>query len=79
MTNEAAERLRAVIREQAEWENESPDLALRWLDDALTAERRATVERIRAALVRQSPSHPHLNDSGTWRVITAILDEEAVR
>ena len=45
--NEAAERLRDTLRED-DWAEGS--LAMGQLDEALAAERRATVERIRAQL-----------------------------
>jgi hypothetical protein len=70
--NEAAERLRSDMT----WEDEGD--ALRFdlrLDEALDAERRATVERIRARLdpgVGGRVSQPYIR-------VLAILDEEAAR
>lgn len=74
MSNEAAERLRQLRRYVAKG---APNgyTALMELDTAFaaerTAERRATVERIRP-LVKQA-------SEGGWRAIDAILDEEAAR
>ena len=71
--NEAAERLRTVaygtdILGEAEYQRD--------IDKALAAERRATVERIRAALLRDI-------DGADWNptaeAVYAILDEEAAR
>jgi hypothetical protein len=68
MTNEAAERLRDVLYERHR-EKVSPPFLSRLLDEALAAERRATVDRIRAA-----------TDSGMFLAdILAILDAEAER
>ena len=66
MTNEPAERLRKWITAHGIF-----DYAERDLDEALAAERRATVERIRA----KAPNYP-LNFR---RWLDAILDAEAER
>jgi len=71
MSNEAAERLRSRF-----WEDDEDSL----LDEALAAERRATVERIRAR-VEAGPPGWDWRDLGAvskdW--VVAILDEEAAR
>jgi hypothetical protein len=59
-TNEAAERLRFYL-------TDDPD-AIRHLDEALAAERRATVERIEAQIAERG-----------IMALQAILDEEAAR
>ena len=64
MSNEAAERLRSRF-----WEDDEDSL----LDEALAAERRATVKRIRAAYWDRTK--PGYRDG----VVIAILDEEAAR
>jgi hypothetical protein len=70
--NEAAERLLAA----GYWEQNAAE-RFRLLDEALAAERRATVERIRERLLREV-------DDAVWaeatdRVFERILDEEAAR
>jgi hypothetical protein len=62
--NEAAERLRSILNANGA----APHL----LDEALAAERRATVERIRAAW-------PEPDGERSTRILDAILDEEAAR
>jgi hypothetical protein len=64
MSNEAAERLRSILNANGA----APHL----LDEALAAERRATVERIRAAW-------PEPDGERSTRILDAILDEEAAR
>lgn len=82
MSNEAAERLRAWIDQSADlWTLPSQERRLgnEALDEALAAERRATVERIREALMHADGFRP----DGKRRInaynddIEAILDEEA--
>jgi len=67
--NEAAERLRAEL-----WALHPTIVAM--VDEALAAERRAAVERIRAAMLRDI-------DGADWNptaeAVYAILDEEAAR
>jgi hypothetical protein len=72
-TNEAAERLSRFLG--LERQEELADLALHnLLDEALAAERRATVERIRERLTGYYP------DTELFvKDIVAILDEEADR
>ena len=74
--NEAAERHgEAKLRERfSEWEYGHEWLAA--LDEALAAERRATVERIRERL---REVHPALTYTLTVNELAAILDEEAAR
>ena len=69
MRNEAAERL--VLR--FAWEDEVEDFQA-MLGDALAAERKATVERIRAAL-----NGVTFNDPGVRHHVFALLDAEAAR
>ena len=69
-TNEAAERLREHLSNLTT-ERVYSVAWLDALDEALAAERRATVERIRAAL---NAVHLILRDD-----LSAILDEEAAR
>jgi hypothetical protein len=70
MTNDAAERLREHFREYEE--PEDADALIELFDEALAAERRATVERIRAAYLAAANGAEH-------PVILAILDAEAER
>ena len=66
--NEAAERLRKMMRL-----NQMP---MDWLADALAAERRATVERIRERFQREA-DEPVIGLM--FSTAFAILDEEAAR
>ena len=68
--NEAAERLWDAI--DANWEDSQPPREL--FDEAFTAERHATVERIRAAVYKTDPTF-----QVTAGELSAILDEEAAR
>jgi hypothetical protein len=83
MTNEPAERLRSFLETFAPW-HDPGKLALQkhevgpLFDAALAAERRATVERIRAAVTAINADYPqtvviYLQD------LDAILDAEAER
>lgn len=86
MTNESADRLLAQIawRDPATKKVALPRLR-RELKEALAAERRATVERIRAALWATAPTegryHEHRPDMWISNVdeaaVRAILDAEA--
>lgn len=86
MSNEAAERLRSQLRG---WITESGALAHAEanLNDALAAERRATVERMRPFFERLADYFDTNGDTATgdalratWRKAhDAILDEEAAR
>jgi hypothetical protein len=94
MTNKAAERLRRQIRAAIRgmdlfWRNEDTsrladamtqvrERSLRDLDEALDAERRATVERIRLE-VRLSAFAANNPNSKGYAEILAILDDEAAR
>lgn len=74
MTNEAAERLREALNE-TDWDVLA-GFGLDFLDAALAAERRATVERIRERLILgDSQPMDYTFDS----TIIAVLDEEAER
>jgi hypothetical protein len=79
MTNEAAERLRDTLTEDG-WGTGS--VAMNLIDDALAAERRATVERIRTAL-RPEFVVDDISDESLWYYdkdkTDAILDAEADR
>jgi hypothetical protein len=59
-TNEAAERLRIELIDEY----------ILWLDEALAAERRATVERIRSAVDWNVPAHEELEHQ-----LATALDE----
>lgn len=74
MSNEAAERLLASARD-LRWADQSGAASFirDALDAALAAERRATVERIRAALLL------HEGEAIPEDYATAILDAEAAR
>jgi hypothetical protein len=78
MTNEAAERLRSYLRKWFDTRQFEDGL----LDDALAAERRATVERIRTAL-RPEFVVDDISDESLWYYdkdkTDAILDAEADR
>jgi hypothetical protein len=68
-TNEAAERLHAIVGTRVE---------STLLDEALAAERRATVERIRERLGKADG--PVENRTAVWYShVSQILDEEASR
>jgi hypothetical protein len=80
MSNEAAERLLDHLMDQVgpSWQRKP---ALESVQRALAAERRATVERIRAAL----PPDSEGPEATSWwlpditRILDAILDAEAER
>ena len=72
MTNEAAERLRVYLANNIDNPHHRA-VAMHDVDAALTAERRATVERIRAAL------QATWDRDRRWDRIIAILDAEAER
>jgi hypothetical protein len=63
VTNEAAERLHAIVGTRVE---------STLLDEALAAERHATVERIRAQMMK-------IGRNADLDVVYLILDEEAAR
>ena len=67
-TNEAAERLLTLLEDCGY----APELMQSDIDEALAAERTATVERIRAAL-------PNAGAPASVTVVLAILDAEAAR
>jgi hypothetical protein len=75
MTNEPAERLRVAVQRGAEYPARR-GLLLKLIDETLAAERRATVERIRAAL---QPTKQRTNPVYPLREVEAILDAEAQR
>jgi hypothetical protein len=71
-TNEAAKRLHYEIPNPAN----TPEELRMWLDEALAAERRATVERLEAAIFADTiEANPYLRRDKVQR----ILREEAQR
>lgn len=76
MTNEAAERLRESFDKRT-YKSVRQD---KWLGEALAAERRATVERIRVEFFGSDGQYnPQHFADGDLTVIRLILDEEAAR
>jgi hypothetical protein len=75
--NEAAERLPVrLLRERFDrWDDADADLLL---DEALAAERRATVERVRAVLDEAMQPYGAIDDAFKPEIL-AILDAEAER
>jgi hypothetical protein len=79
VTNESAERLREWIHTHADYmfrEDGPPAKAM--LDEALAAERRATVERVRAVLDEAMQPYGAIDDAFKPEIL-AILDAEAKR
>ena len=72
--NDAAERLReTMIRNQAQ----GHPAYTQELDEALAAERRATVERIRQTIM--GPRGSQIRSTSAYVGLLAILDEEAAQ
>lgn len=85
-TNEAAERLLVHLDETAD--RRRAPTTRRLVDEALAAERRATVERIRNAMALaeiavKEPGEPgfdaEMGIEGALEAFAVILDEEAAR
>jgi hypothetical protein len=74
MTNEPAERLRRLLTVDGQFTIKPGDAIVGLFDEALAAERRATVERIRAAVTE---AHPFV--TADVKRVLAILDAEAQR
>lgn len=71
MTNEAAERLRLLLEGWPELHEAVQDIR--------AAERRATVERMTTALIKEFPAQGSYNRTAVWQAIYRVRDEEAAR